>query len=98
MKLSHSEIIELLTAIGFKKIIEEKDIYYKDYSAHNDYVIRVNFKNEKIEYGLRISLGDLTTSNFENSENFVVLECVDRALTKGYEPENISLEHKWPMG
>lgn len=45
-----------------------------------------------------IKIGDLTTSNFENSENFVVLECIDRILEKGYNPEDLSLEHKFPLG
>lgn len=74
------------------------DISYKNYPRHNDYVIKLDFTKEKIEYGTKIKLGDLTTSNFENSENFVVLECVDRILEKGYSPNRLSLEHKWPMG
>ena len=45
-----------------------------------------------------ILLGDLTTSNFENPENFVVLECVNRLLEIGYKPENIHLERKWKLG
>jgi hypothetical protein len=45
-----------------------------------------------------IQLGDLTTSNFENPENFVVLEVVNRLLEKGYKPENIHLERKFQLG
>lgn len=45
-----------------------------------------------------ILLGDLTTSNFENPENFVVLEAVNRLLDLGYKPENIHLERKWKLG
>lgn len=30
--------------------------------------------------------------NFSQNENFVVLECVNRLLDKGYNPENIFLE------
>lgn len=45
-----------------------------------------------------IQLGDLTTSNFENPENFVVLEAVNRLLEKGYKPENIHLERKFKLG
>ncbi|HAT81574.1 MAG TPA: restriction endonuclease subunit S, partial [Flavobacterium sp.] len=37
-------------------------------------------------------------SNFENSENFVVLECVNRVLEKGYPPDRLSLENKWQLG
>jgi len=45
-----------------------------------------------------ILLGDLTTSNFQNPENFVVLEAVNRLLEIGYKPENIHLERKWRLG
>lgn len=93
-----TEIKEIITLRGFKLVEGTSDVFYKNYPSHNGYIIRVNFAKEKIEYGLKIKLGDLTTSNFENSENFVVLECVDRILEKGYPPERISLEKKWPMG
>ena len=98
MKLGKKEIKELIAAIGFKMQSGAKDVFYKNYPKNNNYVLKVDFEHEKIEYGLSINLGDLTTSHFENSENFVVLECVDRVLEKGYAPDNISLEHKWLMG
>ena len=98
MKIKEADIKELIGLLGFKPQETDKDIYYKSYSQHNDYVLKINFEKEKIEYGTKIKLGDLTTSNFENSENFVVLECVDRVLEKGYSPDKLSLEHKWPMG
>lgn len=98
MKIRVKEIKEIVTSIGFTRLEGDKDIYYKKYPKHNDYVLRINFESERIEYGSKIKLGDLTTSNFENSENFVVLECVNRVLEKGYYPDRLTLEHKWPMG
>lgn len=98
MKLNKTDIKGLLTLLGFKPQDGDKDIYYKTYKKHNDYILKISFEEESIEYGTKIKLGDQTTSNFENSENFVVLECVDRVLEKGYPPERLSLEHKWPMG
>lgn len=98
MKIKKSDIKELIGLLGFKQQEGEKDIYYKNYPSHKNYVLKVDFEKEKIEYGTQIKLGDLTTSNFENSENFVVLEGVDRVLEKGYSPDKLSLEHKWPMG
>ena len=62
------------------------------------WTIAVDFESQRIDYPSEITLGDQTTSNFENSENFVVMECVDRLLTKGYPPEYIELEYKWPLG
>jgi len=98
MKLTNIQIKDLIKVLGFLPQEGEEDLFYKKYSRHNNYVLKVNFETEKIEYGKDINLGDHTTSNFENLENFVVLECVDRILSKGYEPECLSLEHKWPMG
>ena len=37
-------------------------------------------------------------ANFSQAENFVVLECVNRLLEKGYKPENITLEKTWAAG
>ena len=39
-----------------------------------------------------------TTINFSEPENFVVLECVNRLLDKGYRSENIELERTWSLG
>lgn len=98
MKITKKDIKELINLLGFKPQEGDKEIYYKNYPQHKDYVLKVNFETEKIEYGTKIKVGDLTTSNFENSENFVVLECVDRVLEKGYAPDKLSLEQKWLMG
>lgn len=98
MRISSEEIVELIKLLGFKIVEGTLNTFYKSYPQHKDYVIKVDIAKEKIEYGSKIKLGDHTTSNFENSENFVVLECVDRVLEKGYPPETVSLEHKWPMG
>lgn len=100
MNLTHKEIKELLKTIGYQEIKENNNLWLKQY---NDYTIGVDFEKEKILYQdknsiEKIELGDETTSNFENSENFVVLECVDRLLEKGYKPESITLEKKWEMG
>ena len=98
MKIIEEEIIELIDILNFFPLDGDRKKFVKNYTQHNNYKIIIDFENEKIDYGKKILLGDLTTSNFENSENFVVLECVDRLLVKGYKPEKISLEHKWPVG
>lgn len=105
LKISVENIKSLIKKLGYKPEDGTNEVYYKKYSNHNNYIIRINFDNEKIEYRNEdidevdgIKWGDATTSNFENSENFVVFECVDRLLEKGYAPKNISLEHKYPLG
>jgi type I restriction enzyme M protein len=83
--------------IGFIPTNEAKTIYSKSYQDLK-YTITINFEKEQIDYPKPMNLGDKTTSNFQASENFVVLECVDRLLIKGYKPENITLEKKWGLG
>ena len=99
MKVSLEYIKKLLLILGYKEI--HSGIFNKRYK--NNYSINIDFEKEKIFYidnnfNKNIKLGDETTSNFENSENFVVLECVDRLLEKGYSPDSITLEKKWEMG
>ena len=71
------------------------DIYHKIYV---DYAIEIDFETQSINYGSTITAESKTTQNFSQPENFVVLECVDRLLTKGYKPQNIVLEKTWPSG
>lgn len=60
-------------------------VYEKKYPDF-DCSITVDYNKELIIYpeekGFQVN--DRTTSNFDENENFVVLECVDRLLTKGY--------------
>ena len=94
LKISPDRIKSLLEVLGYNPINES--IFEKTYKAK--YKISVDFDKKKIIYPSPITLGDQTTSNFENSENFVVLECIDRLLEKGYPADSLSLEHHWPMG
>ena len=96
MTHNHTYLQNLLNLLGFEHKIST--IYSKTYAQHQHYTITVNFETEKIAYPKPIILGDKTTSNFEASENFVVLECVNRLLEQGYKPENITLEQKWGLG
>lgn len=98
--MDKTKIKSLISHLGF--IEQESDIfqqnYLKIYTNHKNYVIKVNFATEKIDYGNKISVEDETTSNFSQPENFVVLECVNRLLEKGYEPKHLVLERKFPLG
>ncbi len=98
-------IKELLVELGFTPKNGSNGIFVKNYPDHDNYPIIVDFNTNKIEYDNKcipsekcIRLGDLTTCNFEKLENFVVLECVDRLLVKGYAPECLELEKKYPLG
>jgi len=100
------DIIHFIEKLGF-----EGDLftYSKEYKFHN-YTIKIDLQKEKIFYRKdenttverqedeQIQLGDHTTSNLSIPENFVVLECVNRLLEKGYAPNDIHLERKWKVG
>ncbi|MCI6474592.1 MAG: N-6 DNA methylase [Mucispirillum sp.] len=99
--INNQQIVEFISAMGYKPSSNNSDYYIKRYMC--GYEICVDFKKEQICYidtksSEQIILGDTTTSNFKNSENFVVLECVNRLLEKGYAPNSIVLENKWGLG
>lgn len=105
MKPAKDDIRYILRTIGFVPQDGVDGIYYKLYASHSDYEILVDFNNEKIIYdssnnpeGSRITVYDKRTSNFSCAENFVVLECVDSLLEKGYAPSCIELEKTYPSG
>lgn len=57
----------------------------------------VDFSANKLYYPKAIKGGE-RNDNFSTSENFVVFECVNRLLEKGYRPEHIELEKQWNLG
>ena len=74
--------------------------FYKDYSG---YRIQIqldenNVEKSAINWGSKIQSGSGTTSNFSQEETLVVLECVNRILEKGYEPQDLYLEKVYPSG
>ncbi len=93
--MTKENINKLLQKLNFKKS-EKNFIYTKKY---NNKILEIDTKNENIKYSeFGIKVGDKTTSNFSSDENFVVLECVDKLLTKGYQSNHIELEPRWKLG
>lgn len=82
--------------LGFIPKENTSDVLMKKYA--DGYVIELDFKYCVINYGDKIRADNKTTQNFSQAENWVVLECVNRLLEKGYKPENIILEKTWPSG
>ena len=86
-----------VSKLGFMPKDNTVGIYEKKYQQHN-YSVEVDFSKEQICYGHLIGADCKTTQNFSQAENWVVLECVDRLLEKGYKPQNIILEKTWAAG
>lgn len=100
--MKKEDILKLVEILGFQSA--DGNRYEKKYEDC-DYRLGVDMRKSQIIYqdalssdDRQIRLGDKTTSNFGQDENFVVLECVDRLLTKGYRPEDITLEKRWQLG
>lgn len=91
--ITKKEFKKVVQKLGFKengKILEK---FYSQYNA----VMKVDFENEKLIYPEEIQGRDRNTS-FDSPENFVVFECVNRLMDKGYRPEHIELEKVWTLG
>ncbi len=78
------------------KLAKGGDSLQKEYPRGQ--VVTVNFDRQKIDYGNKIQIGERSVTNFSQKENLVVLECVDRLLMKGYQPEHILLQKRWKLG
>lgn len=96
--IMEKNIKEVLNTLGFIPKDGCLDVYEKKYHQHQSYTIEIDFQNEKILYGELIRSENKTTQNFSQAENWVVLECVNRLLEKGYKPQNIILEKTWAAG
>ncbi|WP_172919306.1 N-6 DNA methylase [Capnocytophaga canis] len=92
------DIKKLLQILGFQPKENALGIFEKKYPLCDNYAIEIDFDKQAINYGDKISAESKTTQNFSQPENFVVLECVNRLLEMGYQPENIVLEPTWKLG
>lgn len=93
--ITKSNIRTLLDLLGFS---QDGNVYIKRYEDIGA-TLKVDVASEYIFYKESgITVGRETTSNFSEPENFVVLECVDRLLSKGYRTEHIELEPQWKLG
>lgn len=89
---------ELLIYTGFEQIKgKDKDVWLKSFPTCE---LRVDFNNNTLIYpeDKGFIVNERQTCNFNAPENFVVFECVNHLLSKGYKPEHIELEPKWKLG
>lgn len=92
--ITTANLADYLASRGFK---ESNSCYKKSY-PNSTYSIVVDFSKGMIIYPELLVVHDGTTSNFEHPENFVVLDCVDRLMENGYQPDSIELETRWKLG
>lgn len=84
----------VLSAMQFKTT--DENLYSKSYDSIGA-EFSVDFRAEKLIYPPTIK-GRERNDSFDKPENFVVFECVNRLIDKGYRPESIELEKEWHLG
>lgn len=92
--LTEKNFAAALKVMGFT---ETGGVYEKTFAENVS--MSANLKTKKFSYPAQIKNRD--RNNFFDSshkENFVVFECVNRLLDKGYKPEDIMLEKAWHLG
>jgi type I restriction enzyme M protein len=91
----------ILQTLNYQSESGAKDIYFKIYNGEYKIQVKIdenNLSKSTIDWGDKIIVGNRTTSIFAKDETLVVLECIDRLLTKGYSPQDITLEKVYPTG
>jgi type I restriction enzyme M protein len=91
--MSDKKSVQLL---GFLPKENSSGIYLKKYT--DGYSIEVDFDKQTFHFGGKIKIQGKDSQNITKPEDWVVLECVNRLLEKGYKPENILLEKVYPAG
>lgn len=91
--ITRATLPALLEHLGFLK---QNDSYVKEFADFHCQM-EVDMSAQKLIYPDSI-LGRDRNTGFDQNENCVVFECVNRLLEKGYRPETIELEKVWTLG
>ncbi len=93
--ITESNFKNILLSSGFVNRGEQYEKKFPNLGAS----LSVDFSNanKKLNYPDTIK-GKERNDGFDAPENFVVFECVNRLLEKGYRPEHIELEKEWHLG
>lgn len=93
--MTKDNIAELLTFLDFDS---DGSIYTKRYDSEVSLSVDIT-GNGHISYReCGITVGRETTSNLVEPESLVVLTCIDKLLSKGYQPQHLELEPAWRLG
>lgn len=96
-KPTSQAVVSWLRALDFEEP-QAGDTEWRRHFDQHDYSLLVDIDQETITYGQGIIVHRNTVTNFHDSENFVVLECVCSLLARGYSPASIKLEKPFPLG
>ena len=84
--MTKDNIAELLTLLNYDS---DGNIYTKHYNSEVSLSVDIT-GNGHISYReCGITVGRETTSNLVEPESLVVLTCVDKLLSKGYQPQHL---------
>ena len=85
-------IANLKTVLQLLGFSQHETVYEKHFPQFSC-SLKVDFSVKKLIYPDSIK-GRERNDGFDQNENFVVFECVNRLLEKGYRPEHIELEKR----
>ena len=91
--ITTANLKDMLTVIGFTATGNRYEKKFDSLGVS----LEVDFNTKKLIYPSEIKGGD-RNDGFDKNENFVVFECVNKLLEKGYRPEHIELEKEWHLG
>ena len=91
--ISTSNLKDMLSVIGFTATGNKYEKKFDSLGVS----LEVDFDAKKLIYPSEIKGGE-RNNGFNAPENFVVFECVNKLLDKGYRPEHIELEKQWHLG
>ena len=91
--ITTSNLKSVLHLLGFSK---KGNMFEKSFPQFSC-ALKVDFSKKRLIYPEAIKGRD-RNNGFDQNENFVVFECVNRLLEKGYRPEHIELEKEWHLG
>ena len=94
--MTENEFRCLLESLNFNHYAKD-DTYAMHYGDIVDGLV-ADFGKREFRWPKDMTVTTGTTSNFSQTENFVVFECVHRLLEMGYQPKDIELEPKWKVG
>ncbi|RLJ73427.1 restriction endonuclease subunit S [Pedobacter alluvionis] len=87
---------DFATILGFTPKEGSLGIFIRKYSDGT--TIEIDFEKNTFHFGGKLKIQGKDVQNITKAEDWVVLECLNRLLEKGYKPENISLEKVYPAG